>query len=113
MTYPSRLVVYWSLGALIAASLANGTAWAQERTWEWSWSMHPMSWMWGVFGIGMMFMMLVFWGLVVVGVVLGVRWLAGQGRESRPDPALDILRQRYARGEINKDEFEAKKRDLT
>jgi putative membrane protein len=113
MTYPSRRVVYWSLGALIAVSLANGAAWAQERTWEWSWGMHPMSWMWGVWGAGMMLMMLVFWGLVVTGIVLGIRWLARQGRESRPDPALDILRQRYARGEINKDEFEAKKRDLT
>jgi len=29
------------------------------------------------------------------------------------DTALDILRQRYARGEINKDESEAKKRDLS
>src|SRR2546427_9863129 len=113
MTYPSRLVVYWSLGALIAASLATGTAWAQERTWEWSWSMHPMSWMWGVLGMGMMLMMLVFWGLVVVGVVLGVGWLAGQGRESRPARALDIPVKRYRRGGINKAESEAKRRSLT
>ena len=35
-----------------------------------------------------------------------------QGQGARSDPALDILRQRYARGEINQDEFEAKKRDL-
>jgi putative membrane protein len=35
-----------------------------------------------------------------------------QGRESRSDIALDILRQRYARGEIDKDQFEALKRDL-
>jgi len=48
-----------------------------------------------------------------VGIVLGIRWLVTQGRESRSDSALDILRQRYARGEINKDEFEAKKRDLS
>jgi putative membrane protein len=58
----------------------------------------------------MMLMMLVFWGLIIVALVLGVRWLLTQGREPRSDSALDILRQRYARGEIDKDQFEAKKR---
>lgn len=70
-------------------------------------------WGWGPWGIGMMLMMLVFWGLIIVALVLGIRWLARQGREPRTDSALDILRQRYARGEINKEEFEAKKRDLS
>jgi putative membrane protein len=51
--------------------------------------------------------------VVVVGIVLGIRWLVSQGKESRSDGALEILRQRYARGEVNKDEFEAKKRDLS
>jgi putative membrane protein len=44
--------------------------------------------------------------------VLGIRWLISQGKESRSDSAPEILRQRYARGEINKEEFEAKKKDL-
>ena len=88
-------------------------AWAQERIYEWGWGMHPMGWMWGAWGIGMMFVMLVFWGLVIVGIVLGIRWLARQGREPRSDSALEILRQRYARGEINKEEFDAKRRDLS
>ncbi len=57
--------------------------------------------------------MLVFWVLAIVGLVVGIRWLATQGRESRSDTALEILRQRHARGEINKDEFDAKKRDLS
>ena len=48
-------------------------------------------------------LMLLFWVLVIGGVVLGIRWLATQGRESRSDTALEILRQRYARGEINKE----------
>ncbi len=68
--------------------------------------------LWGIWGIGMMLMMFAFWGVVIAGIVLAIRWLVSQGRESRTDTALDILRQRYARGEINKDEFEAKKRDL-
>ncbi len=83
-------------------------AWAQERPYEY-WGMH---YMWGPWGIGMMLMMLVFLGLVIAALVLGIRWLVTQGREPRTDSALDILRQRYARGEINKEEFEAKKRDI-
>jgi putative membrane protein len=43
-------------------------------------------------------------------VLLG-RWLLAQGRE-RPDRALEILRERYARGEMNREEFEARRRDL-
>jgi len=57
--------------------------------------------------------MLAFWVVVIAGVVLAIRWLVTQGRESRPDSALEILRQRYARGEINKEEFDARKRDLS
>jgi putative membrane protein len=75
--------------------------------------MHPMWGMWGLWGIGMMLGMLVFWGLVITGVVLGIRWLVRQGSaERKGDRALDILRERYARGEINREEFLARKRDL-
>jgi len=49
---------------------------------------------------------------VITGLVLGIRWLVHQVKGPRLDSALEILRQRYARGEINKEEFEAKKRDL-
>lgn len=65
--------------------------------WEWGWGMHPM-W-WGAWGIGMMLIMLLFWILVIVGLVLGIRWLIGQGKGLRSDSALEILRQRYARGD--------------
>jgi putative membrane protein len=68
--------------------------------------------MWGAWGIGMMFMMIVFWGLVIVALVLGIRWLITQGKEPRADSSLEILKRRYARGEIDKEEFEAMKRDL-
>jgi putative membrane protein len=99
------------LGVLAGLSMPVA-AWAQERPYDF-WGMHPMSGMWGAWGLGMMFMMLVFWGLIIVGLVLGIRWLVSQGRESRSDSAMDILRQRYARGEIDKEEFEARKRDLS
>ena len=89
---------------------APGLIWAQDRPYEWGRGMHPM--MWGAWGFGMMFMMVLFWVLVVIGIVLAIRWLTSQRREKPSDSAVEILRQRYARGEINKDEFEAKKKDL-
>ena len=98
----------------VVASLWPSLAAAQERAYEWGWRMHPMGGMWGIWGIGMMFMMLVFWAVLIVGMIVAVRWLANQGKGPRStDAALDILRERYARGEINKEEFEAKKRDLS
>ncbi len=92
---------------------------AQGRAYEWHWDMHPM-WWWG-WGIGMMLMMLLFWGLVIVGLVLAIRWLLDQGRHARSMTgrharsmtALEILKQRYAKDEIDKEEFEAKKQDLS
>jgi len=83
----------------------------QERFYEWRWEMHPM-WWWG-WGLGMMAIMFLFWVLVIIGLIVGIRWLVGQGKVSRSDSALEILRQRYARGEINKEEFELKKKDLS
>ena len=84
----------------------------QERLTEWHWEMHPVWWMWGAGGLVMMLMMLVFWGVVITALVLGIRWLARQDHGSRHDSALAILRERYARGEINREEFEARRRDL-
>ncbi len=59
--------------------------------------------------------MLIFWILIIVGIVAFIRWLIMSrrreyhGHEKTP---LDILRERYAKGEIDKEEFEAKKKDL-
>ena len=95
----------------LAAWATPGLLLAQPRPDGWGGGMHPM-W-WGAWGFGMMIMMVIFWGLLIVGVVVGIRWLVGQGKEPRSDSAMEILRQRYARGEINKEEFEARKKDLT
>ena len=98
--------------SLLTMSLVAAPVMGQERPWEWGRGMHPGGWMWGAGGLVMMCMMFVFWGLVIAGLVLGIRWLVRQGRDGQPDRALEILRERYARGEINKDEFEARRRDL-
>ncbi|OLC32261.1 MAG: hypothetical protein AUH81_16530 [Candidatus Rokubacteria bacterium 13_1_40CM_4_69_5] len=71
--------------------------------------------MWGM--AGMMGFMMLFGLLLLVGVVLlialGVWFLVRRPRPAAlDDPALEILRQRYARGEITREEFEARRRDL-
>jgi putative membrane protein len=106
-----RSLISWTGG--VAATALPASVWAQGRSWD-GWGWHPMWGMWGVWGIGMFLFMFLFWALVIAGLVLGIRWLITQGRPagSGSDPALEILRQRYAKGEINKEEFEAKKRDL-
>lgn len=70
---------------------------------------------WGGMGLGL-FGMLLFWGLLAVGVVLVVRLLLGAAERRPPErrgkSAQEILAERYARGEIDRDEFEQKRRDL-
>ena len=50
--------------------------------------------------------------LLIAGTVFLVRWFVGETVIKREDSALEILKNRYARGEINKQEFEERKRDL-
>jgi putative membrane protein len=61
--------------------------------------------------------MAAFWIAVIVGIVFLVRWLILSTRSTgykahSEDLALEILKKRYARGEIDKEEFEEKKKDL-
>ena len=65
---------------------------------------------WGMF---MMLFMLFFWGAIIVGIVFLIRYLIQSPGRASSGEALDILRKRYAKGEIEKAEFEEKKKDLT
>ena len=71
----------------------------------------------GMMGGGMGIVMIIFWIILITAIVLlfsgavnGVRG-AKQNREDASSP-VEILNQRYARGEIDKAEFEEKQRDL-
>lgn len=70
-------------------------------------------WGMGWMGFGVVHSLL-FWSFVVLAVLLLVRLLWGGGRETRRrdnDP-IDILKERYARGEIDHAEFEERKKRL-
>jgi putative membrane protein len=86
--------------------------------------MHMMWGDWGyggwTMGFGMLFMLL-FWAVLVIGTVALIRWMlrspgtgagTGPGRIGDERPGVAILKERYARGELSRDEFERMKRDL-
>jgi len=76
----------------------------------------------GGYGFGLIHM--VFWVVVLIALVVAVVWLVrsmmtgGPAAGSHPpppprrSPGLDVLEERYARGEINRDEYLEKKRDI-
>ena len=106
------------IGALSVAFGPTGTAWAQ-RGMDYYGHYGPHMWSGGAFGwiFGPLFM-LAFIAVIVVVVVLLVRWTigpAGHGHLHAPPTGrmpLDILKERFARGEIDKEEFEERRRVL-
>jgi len=75
---------------------------------------HDGFWMWGFGGV----FMILFWILVILAIAALVRWLAAPHSGSSGGPrgggrrALEVLEERYARGEIDREEFLQKKADL-
>ena len=70
-------------------------------------------WGWGM-GFGWISMIL-FWALFVLAIVALVKWLMPQppaGGGSHAKTPLEILQERYARVEIDREEYEQKRRDL-
>jgi putative membrane protein len=58
--------------------------------------------------------MIIFWVLLILGIAYLVKMIAGSSKkEGNQETAIDILKMRYAKGEISKEEFEKIKDDLT
>ncbi|MFZ5907452.1 MAG: SHOCT domain-containing protein [Nitrospirota bacterium] len=71
---------------------------------------YGMGWFMGIVNI-------IFWVAVIVGVIYLIKWLSSSSKQGAweaktEDSAMEILRKRYASGEISKEEFEEKKRHL-
>ena len=66
---------------------------------------------------GMGWMTLLLWALIVIGLVVLIRWvrqMTAEKKSSAPSGqrALEILKERYAKGEIDKAQFDSIKKDL-
>lgn len=75
-----------------------------------------MGYYWGNmtgFGLGGVIMMILIWAAIIIFIVWAVKEIGGRNHEKpNSNSALEILKERYAKGEINKEEFETKKKDL-
>ncbi|MFC4357102.1 SHOCT domain-containing protein [Halobium salinum] len=67
----------------------------------------------GAWGFGMMFVGLLWMALLVALPVALVYWLLTTREASHPDSAMETLREEYARGEIDEEEFESRRRRLS
>lgn len=65
-------------------------------------------------GLASMFMYLLFWAIVIIIVLRNFKkyYARTEHQRAKEDTAMSILRERYARGEIDAEEFKQKKADL-
>ena len=79
------------------------------HNWMWGDWMSGYGMGWGWFGF---ILMIAFWVLVILGIVYLVKALTGRGASPKEETPLDILKKRYAKGEIDAEEFARRKKDL-
>jgi putative membrane protein len=118
-----RSVLIRLIGAAgLALALLPGTVWAQAPSdaERYAWGPHIMWWGGGWYAMifGSLFMILLL-ALLIAAVILFVRWLGWPWQGTMPThhappgrTPLDILKERFARGEIDKEEFEERRRVL-
>lgn len=92
-----------------ASALAHGNE-NGGGSWSHHWAGEAGHMAFGSFG------MILFWGGLILLIVLAVRWFGGTssnvGRPATGSSALEILQERFARGEMEKEDFEKQKQLL-
>jgi putative membrane protein len=102
--FPALLLLATVLFVQVPSATAQGGMWGG-------------GWGWGHMFFGS-FMMLLFWGGLIILIVFAVRSMGSGSPRGGDGPApgnraLEILEERYARGEIDKEEFEERRRLLS
>jgi putative membrane protein len=108
-------------GIVLVVLIILPLVWGGFSGWRGGWGMMGPGW--GMMGPGMMggfgwgwlpLLVIVFWGLVIWGIVAAVRSTSSRrgSDTSTTESALEVLKRRYAQGEIKKKEYEEKRRDL-
>ena len=108
------VVVALSLSALMGGMMGPGFA-GSDQTGQGpfgSGMMRGHGWMWGLgMGFGGL-VMLAFWGVVIIGVILLVRSVGGAQGGLWHETPLNLLKRRYAAGQITREQYEQMRKDL-
>ena len=105
-----------------AAFPAESLGWMPMMNMMWGGTNNRMNFGFGPLGWFSWIFMILWWALVIIGIVALIKWLTSQSRGTHNHEksaslagrsVLDILKERYAKGEIDKKEFEGKKKDLS
>ena len=105
-----------ALAAVLLAVFVPSLSWAQQGGgygggYGGGWGPHMM-WGGGWFGGGFM---IIFWVLVLVAIFFGIKWAVQSGGAKGPshgENALEVLKRRYAAGEISREQYLDMKKDL-
>ncbi len=103
--WPSLVMATIASPALAQSSAESADLW--HHGWDWGWG-HML------FGSSMM---IVFWGGIILLIIVAVRWLGGGAGDrtasATEKSALDIVHERFARGDIDRSDFEERKKLLS
>ncbi len=97
------------VGLIIVLGIVAGAPWDWGNGW---WGPGMMSGFGGVWRLLWTLFFMAVVGLIIWAVVRAVGHSSPPSETKGGDSALEILRQRYARGEISREEYEAKRKDL-
>ena len=96
------------IAGAVTMALTGAAAWADPE--QYGYGGHMM----GGYGHGLLggAVMILFWIGAIVIAVMAIRWLGQNGGKDKRTSALDILQERLARGEIDADEYQIRKKAL-